>query len=143
MVITPVASGVIWKYLYAPVYGLINTALRLLHLPAQSWLSSADQALPSIMLVALWSSLGSMIIIFEAGLKNIPLMYYDQAQIDGATRWQQFRHVTLPLLKPTIAFIAITGMITAWQVFDLVFVMIRGATIAGGSAGSAPLESTM
>lgn len=143
MVITPVAIGIIWKYLYEPVYGLINTGLRVLHLPAQSWLSSADQALPSIMLVSIWAGLGGMIIIFEAGLKNIPLMYYDQAQIDGANRWQQFRHVTLPLLKPTLTFISITGMISAWQVFDLVFVMTRGATIAGGAAGSAPLESTI
>jgi ABC-type sugar transport system permease subunit len=143
MVITPVAIGIIWKYLYEPVYGLINTVLRLLHLPAQPWLSSSDQALWSIMLVSIWASLGGMIIIFEAGLKNIPEMYYDQAKIDGANTWQQFRRITLPLLKPTIAFISITGMISAWQIFDLVFVMTRGATIAGGSAGSAPLESTI
>ncbi|MDZ7290871.1 MAG: sugar ABC transporter permease [candidate division KSB1 bacterium] len=143
MVITPVAIGIIWKYLYEPVYGLINTVLRLLHLPAQPWLSSAEQALPSIMLVSIWATLGGMIIIFEAGLKNIPEMYYDQAKIDGANPWQQFRRITLPLLKPTITFILVTGMISAWQIFDLVFVMTRGATIAGGSAGSAPLESTI
>lgn len=143
MVITPVAIGIVWKYLYEPAYGLINSGLRLLHLPAQSWLSSAEQALPAIMLVAVWANLGGMIIVFEAGLKNIPAMYFDQARIDGANHWQQFRHVTLPLLKPTIAFLSITSMISAWQVFDLVFVMTRGATIAGGAAGSAPLESTI
>lgn len=143
MVITPVAIGIIWKYLYEPVYGLINTILRFLHLPAQAWLSSADQALPAIMLVAVWANVGGMIVIFEAGLKNIPEMFYDQAKIDGANNWQQFRRITLPLLKPTMAFILITGMISAWQIFDLVFVMTRGATIAGGAAGSAPMESTI
>lgn len=143
MVITPVAIGIIWKYLYEPVYGLMNTLLRLVHLPAQPWLSSAEQALPAIMLVAIWANLGGMIVIFEAGLKNIPDMFYEQARIDGASSWQQFRRITLPLLKPTVAFILITGMISAWQVFDLVFVMTRGATIAGGAAGSAPVESTL
>lgn len=137
VVTPPVAIGMIWGYLYRPTDGLINTVLRWFYLPGQQWLSSPAQALPSIMITGMWAGVGFTMLIFIAGLKGIPEMYYDAARIDGANFWQGFWHITLPLLKPTILFVLVTGMIGAWQVFDLVFMMSSG----GIDTGVVPFES--
>ncbi|MEA3432113.1 MAG: sugar ABC transporter permease [candidate division WOR-3 bacterium] len=137
VVTPPVAIGMIWGYLYRPTDGLINTVLRWLYLPGQQWLSSPAQALPSIMITGIWAGIGFTMLIFVAGLKSIPEMYYDVARIDGANSWQRFWHITFPLLKPTILFVLVTGMIGAWQVFALVFMMSSG----GIDTGVVPFES--
>ena len=137
VVTPPVAIGMIWQYLYRPTDGLINTVLRWLHLPGQQWLSSPVQALPSIMITGIWAGAGFTMLIFVAGLKSISETYYDAARIDGANSWQGFWYITLPLLKPTILFVLVTGMIGAWQVFDLVFMMSSG----GIDTGVVPFES--
>ena len=127
-VLTPaVASGAIWGYLYRPTQGLINTVLGWFGLPTPSWLTDPSTALFAIMITAIWASLGYSIVIFTAALKGIPEVFSDAAKVDGANAWQRFIHVTLPLLKPSILFILVTGMIGAWSTFDLVFMMGNNA----------------
>ncbi len=130
-----VAVAFVWNWLYAPQAGLINQTLTALGLPTQPFLRSPQQALPSIALVAVWRSLGFAIIIFLAGLQQIPEMYYEAAQIDGANRWQSFWRITLPLLNPVIVYLAVLQTIQFLRMFDLVQNM--STDNAGG-----PLKST-
>lgn len=130
-----VAVAFVWNWLYAPQAGLINQTLSALGLPTQPFLRSPQQALPSIALVAVWRSLGFAIIIFLAGLQQIPEMYYEAAQIDGASRWQSFWRITLPLLNPVIVYLAVLQTIQFLRMFDLVQNM--STDNAGG-----PLKST-
>jgi len=128
--ITPaVAVGKIWSYLYNPSYGVINHVLGWFNIPARAWLSDPNLALFSIMIVAIWSGLGVPMLIFTAGLDSIPTSYYDAARIDGSSKIRTFFSITLPLLKPTTLFLIVTGMINAWQTFDLIYIM-GGATPA-------------
>jgi len=135
-VVTPlVAVARIWgSGIYKTSGGMLNSVLAMMHLPPQHWLADSRIALFSIMAVAIWASIGSTVIVFTAGLKGIPDEYYQAAKIDGANSWHEFRHVTLPLLRPTILFLSVTGLIGAWQAFDLVFQMGAGGTQSGVSA---------
>jgi len=135
-VVTPlVAVARIWQDgIYKTSGGMLNSILTLMHLPPQHWLANDQIALFSIMAVAIWAGVGSTVIIFTAGLKGIPEEYYQAAKIDGANAWHEFFHVTLPLLRPTILFLAVTGLIGAWQAFDLVFQMGAGGTQSGVSS---------
>jgi multiple sugar transport system permease protein len=135
-VVTPlVAVARIWgSGIYKTSGGMLNSILAMWQLPPQHWLADSRIALFSIMAVAIWASIGSTVIVFTAGLKGIPDEYYQAAKIDGANSWHEFRHVTLPLLKPTILFLSVTGLIGAWQAFDLVFQMGAGGTHSGVSA---------
>ncbi len=122
--ITPaVAVGMIWGYLYNPSRGIVNEILGWFGIPSHNWLTDPRYALMAIMITAVWAGMGASILIFTAGLKAIPQSYYDAAKIDGASRVKMFWSITLPLLKPTILFLLVTGMIGAWQVFDLVYMM--------------------
>lgn len=135
-VVTPlVAVARIWgSGIYKTSGGMLNSILAMWQLPPQHWLADSRIALFSIMSVAIWASIGSTVIVFTAGLKGIPDEYYQAAKIDGASPWHEFRHVTLPLLRPTILFLSVTGLIGAWQAFDLVFQMGAGGTQSGVSA---------
>ena len=115
-----VAVAFVWNWLYAPQTGLINQALTAVGLPAQPFLNSPQQALPSITVVAVWRGLGFAIIIFLAGLQQIPDIYYEAAKIDGASRWQMFWRVTLPLLNSVFVYLAVLGTIGFLRMFDLV-----------------------
>jgi multiple sugar transport system permease protein len=115
-----VAVAFVWNWLYAPQTGLINQFLTAIGLPAQPFLDSPKQALPSIAAVAVWRGLGFAIIIFLAGLQQIPEIYYEAAQIDGANRWQMFWRVTLPLLNSVFVYLAVLGTIGFLRMFDLV-----------------------
>ncbi len=119
----PVATGTVWKWLYDPSYGPINYALGQLGLPRPTWLSNPNTALMAVVIVLLWSGVGYDMIIFLAGLQNIPRDYYEAAQLDGASRWRQFRDITLPLLTPTTFFLVVVAVIHSLQVFDLVYIM--------------------
>lgn len=131
-----VAVSWVWRWLYQPQQGAINQLLGLVGLPAQPFLQSTTQALPSIVAMTVWHNVGYQIIIFLAGLKAIPDIYYEAARLDGAGRWQLFRHVTLPLLNPTIVLLAVTSAISSLQVFTQVQNMSSQGT--GG-----PLNSTI
>lgn len=107
-------------------YGLLNAFLEAIGQPTHNWLRSEDLALPSIVLVAIWTFLGINSLYFLAGLQNIPDELSEAAQLDGATRFQVFWTVTLPLLKPTILFVVVQAIIFSYQIFDIPFLMTRG-----------------
>ncbi|MGE5584569.1 MAG: carbohydrate ABC transporter permease [Bacillota bacterium] len=139
-VVTPsVAVARIWGGLYRPAEGLANAILRMVHLPPQQWLADPNICLYSIMLIAVWAGIGATVIVFTAGLKGIPEVYYDAARLDGAGPWGEFRHITVPMLRPTILFISVTGLIGAWQAFDLIFMLAVGGT----EAGTSPVRSVI
>jgi ABC-type sugar transport system permease subunit len=123
-----VVVATIWKMLYNE-NGLINTVLEAFSLPGHNWLSDPNTALPSIAAASIWQGFGFETVVFLAALGGIPREYYDAARVDGAGRWAQFRHVTLPGLRPTILFVYIIGIIGSFQVFDQVFVMTQGGPV--------------
>lgn len=129
VVTTLVAVAVVWRYLYHPRYGLLNYALGLLGIPPIDWLGDPDWAMPAIILMAVWKNFGFNMIIFIAGLQNIPTPLYEAARLDGAGVWAQFRHITLPLLGPTFLFVALMTMIGYCQVFAEPYVMTQGGPV--------------
>lgn len=135
-VTSTVAISWVWRWMYQPRFGPINLFLTFLGLPEQKFLLDPSQSLLSITAVAIWQGLGFAIIIFLAGLKQIPQMYYEAARIDGANRWQLFRHITLPLLNPTIVYLAVLQTISFLRMFTQVINMTRQ-----GDGG--PLNSTV
>jgi multiple sugar transport system permease protein len=118
--------AVIWQYLYAKDTGVINYYLGLLGVDKVPWLSSIQWVLPSIIIMDVWKNTGFAMLVFLAGLQNIPAMYYEAAKIDGANERQLFWRITLPLLSPTIFFILVIFMIGAVQVFDSIMVLTQG-----------------
>lgn len=123
-----VAIAVIWQYMLRTDGGVINFILiqvGLLQEPI-SWLGDSFWARISVFIVHLWKSIGFFLIILLAGLQNISTQVYEVARIDGASAYQRFRYVTLPLLKPTIGVCMLVGLVTTWRIFDLVTVMTGG-----------------
>lgn len=125
-VISLVAVAFVWWWLLNPESGLANVFLKAIGGPQLRWLSDPAQALNCIIGVQVWHGLGFTVIVYLAGLQGIPEVYYEAARLDGASRWLQIRHVTLPLLMPTLMFLSIMGFIGAFQVFQSVFVMTSG-----------------
>jgi len=126
MITASIAVIVVWYWLYAPDFGLINIALEYLGIQGPGWLSSKAWAKPAITLMITWQRMGYFYLLFLAGLKSIPREYYEAAGIDGATRLQQFRHITLPLLSPTTFFILTTMLIGTFSIFSEPFFLARG-----------------
>jgi ABC-type sugar transport system permease subunit len=124
------AAAMVWHWLYQPdQFGLLNYLIGKLGIPAQRWLLDLGQAMPAIVAVAIWNGLGRDIVIFLAGLQTIPAEYYEAAQIDGASSWKLFRHVTLPLLSPTTYFLLVISMIGAFKVFVLPLFLTHGGPL--------------
>jgi multiple sugar transport system permease protein len=121
-----VAVAIIWATLLDPNAGIVNYLLSLVGLPKVNWLGDPRSAMPSIALISIWKSAGFNMVIWLAGLQGIPQELYEAAAIDGATRWQSFWRITLPLLAPTSFFLAITGVIGSFQVFSPVYVLTKG-----------------
>lgn len=126
VVTTLVAVAVVWRYLYHPHYGLLNYGLAFLGVGPIDWLGDPDWAMPAIILMAVWKNFGYNMIIFIAGLQNIPEQLYEAAKIDAANNLQQFIHVTLPMLAPTFLFVTIITMIGYFQLFAEPYVMTQG-----------------
>jgi multiple sugar transport system permease protein len=126
--LTPiVASALIWLWLLQPEFGAVNWLLSLIKIHGPLWLADSGTALPSLMIVGLWGSVGgSTMIIFLAGLQGVPAELLEAAQIDGAGRWTRFRHVTVPMLSPTLLFNLIIGIVGALQVFTVAIVATSG-----------------
>ena len=129
VVTTLVAVALVFKYLYHPRFGLINIALGALHLPQPDWLGDPHYAMPAIILLAVWKGFGYTMIIFIAGLQNVPEELYEAARLDGAGHWGQFRHVTLPMLGPTFLFVGIVVAIGQLQIFAEPYVMTQGGPL--------------
>jgi multiple sugar transport system permease protein len=122
-----VASALLWRWMLQPDLGLVNYLLWEIRIPGPRWMASTEWALPSLILISLWASVGgSRMIIFLAGLQGVPEELYDAASIDGANWWHRFRHVTLPMISPTIFFNLILGVIGALRVFSISFVATDG-----------------
>jgi multiple sugar transport system permease protein len=126
VVTTLVAVAVVWRYLYHPRQGLLNYGLALIGIAPVDWLGDPRWAMPAIILMAVWKNFGFNMIIFLAGLQSIPERLYEAARLDGAGAWQQFRHVTLPMLAPTLLFVAVITMVGYFQLFAEPYVMTRG-----------------
>jgi multiple sugar transport system permease protein len=124
-----VAIAVVWRYVLDPDIGLLNRALDAIGLPTANWLGTPSLAMPAIILIAVWRNLGFAMVIFLAGLQGIPAEVYEAARIDGAGRWQEFRRITLPLLMPTTAFVAVTTSAGYLQLFEEPFVMTNGGPL--------------
>lgn len=121
--VVPVVSMVIaWVWILNPDYGLLNGVLHLLHLPTYGWLDDPATAKLSLLMIILWGSVGQIMIVFLAALKEIPQDYYDAAAVDGASAWSQFRHVTLPLLSPVILYNVVIALVFYTQMFEQAFV---------------------
>lgn len=125
----PIATATIWKWLFDPKFGPINLQLGRFGLPQPEWLNQPQTAVIAVVIVLLWSGVGYDMVIYLAGLQNIPREYYEAAQIDGANGFRQFRDITFPLLTPTTFFLLIIATIGSLQVFDLVFIMARVGNI--------------
>ncbi|MEA3560508.1 MAG: sugar ABC transporter permease, partial [Candidatus Omnitrophota bacterium] len=127
-VVTPVvAYSVIWRWLYAgEKYGLINHWLMKIGLGPVDWVMNPNWVLPGLMVVAVWAGLGYNMILLLAGLQAIPATFYEAAEVDGASSWHKFWHVTLPLLRPILLFVLIMSMINSFQLFELAYIMTAG-----------------
>lgn len=122
MVAAPAAIAMVWRWLYNADFGLINNVLG----TNINWVSNPNLTIFSITIIGIWSVLGYNMVLFLAGLQEIPKDYYEAASLDGATGIAAFFNVTLPLLSPTIFFVCVTRVIAAMQVFDLIYMIMAG-----------------
>jgi len=138
-IVPVIASSMLWLWIFNPTYGLLNWAIApLFHLfgsDAPGWLADPSWSKPALVLMSVWG-VGNSMVIYLAGLKDVPEALYESAEIDGANKWQQFWHVTFPMIMPVVYFNLIMGIIGSLQVFTQVFVM------TGGTDG-APARSTL
>jgi multiple sugar transport system permease protein len=139
-VVPSVATAILWTMLFNTQGGLINVALSYLGIPAIPWLSSPDWAMPSLILLSVWG-VGPTVVIFLAGLQDVPRELYEAAQIDGAGALRLVRHVTIPMISPVILFNLVIGMIGALQVFAQPFIIFGSNGSPGGPLNSALMYS--
>ncbi|MGN7453380.1 carbohydrate ABC transporter permease [Paenibacillus pasadenensis] len=129
-----VAVAVVWQVLFHPSNGPVNQMLRALGVSQPpGWLADPNYALPSIMLIVVWTSIGFNLILYMAGLQSIPRDLYEAAEIDGASGWVRFARITVPLLSPTSFFLLVTGVISTFKVFDIIAVTTQGGPIGSTS----------
>jgi multiple sugar transport system permease protein len=126
LMISVSSVGVLWTWFYNPTFGLINYYAQLLGLPGQHWLSEAGLAMVAIVITTVWWTSGFNMVLFLAGLQNIPDHLYDAAKVDGAGTIAIFRNITLPGLRPTLLFVGVTTIINTFRVFGQVLVMTNG-----------------
>ena len=126
--LTPlIAAALLWRWMLNPDVGLVNYLLSLVGIKGPGWLSSTDWAIPGLVLMGLWASVGgSRMIIFLAGLQDVPQELLEAAEIDGAGTWSKFWNVTLPLITPTVFFNLVLGIIFALRTFDVAFIATNG-----------------
>lgn len=124
-----VMVGVIWKWIYKADDGLLNSFLGLFHIPRIPWLEEDYLVLFSLAVMSVWKGVGYAMMILLAGLRAIPQSYQEAAAIDGATAWQRFLKITLPLLKPVLFFVLVIETIGSFQVFDAIYVMTGGGPV--------------
>jgi multiple sugar transport system permease protein len=126
--LTPtVAAALLWVWVLQPEFGLVNYLLDLLGIQGPAWFGSKEWAIPALAMIALWNGIGgNRMMIFLAGLQGVPPSLLDAAEIDGAGTWAKFRHVTLPMISPTLLFNLILGVIGALKVFTLAYVATKG-----------------
>lgn len=130
MVVAPAAVSMVWKWLFNTEFGLLNHIVESMGLKSIAWLSDPKIAIYSLAVVGIWSVIGYNMVLFLAGLQEIPRDYYEAAQIDGASGIQQFFKITVPLISPTMFFVVVTRVISSMQIFDSIFMMINTSSPA-------------
>ena len=124
------AVGMVWRSLLNSQYGIVNQALKAIGIAGPKWLTDPNFMMLGVIIVGVWSSAGYNMIILLAGLKNIPKVYYEAAQIDGASSFRQFTNVTIPLLSPVLFFVSVTSLMGGFKVFDVIYTLAgSGATV--------------
>ncbi|SEE83670.1 carbohydrate ABC transporter membrane protein 1, CUT1 family [Ruania alba] len=118
----PLALGVVWKWILDPSYGVLNALIG----RRVEWLTDPQLALPAVVFVQIWTTVGYISLFFLAGLQQIPVAVYEAAMLDGAARIRTLWSITLPLLRPTMFFVTVTSVIASFQVFDSIYAMTRG-----------------
>ncbi|SFL81206.1 multiple sugar transport system permease protein [Paenibacillus sp. 1_12] len=126
MVATPVAMGLVWMLIYEPTIGIANTLLKSLGLDPLLWLASPSQVIPSLVIVDVWEWTPMIALIVMAGLSTLPSDPYEAADVDGATVWQKFLYITLPLLRPTIIVAVMLRLIDVLKTFDIIYATTQG-----------------
>lgn len=121
-----ISVSMVWTWLYHFRFGVVNYLLGLVGIPAQAWLGSPELAMFSLVVLSVWRWTGYYALILLSGLQSVPPDLYEAAKIDGASRWDRFVNVTLPLLSPTIFFVAMMAMMSSFQVFEQMWVMTKG-----------------
>lgn len=126
VVISSAVAGILFKWLYHPVVGYFNYWLSFVGIDGPNWLASKDWALVAVIIATIWRQLGFNVIIALAGIQNIDNTYYDAAKVDGASMIHRFRHITLPLLSPTLFFLLIINIINSFQTFGEIHILTEG-----------------
>lgn len=125
-----VALAMMWIYIYLPKSGMVNATAALFGLPSSTdFLNDVNWAMPAIAFMSVWTGLGPRMVLYVAGLLNIPVALYEAAQLDGASGWKQFWSITLPLLSPTTLFVLVTATIGAFQLFTPIYMMTKGGPL--------------
>jgi multiple sugar transport system permease protein len=137
LMVAPVVASLAWKFLFSDDYGLINRGLDLVGLPTPSWFADQWLSRITILVTNVWLALPFVVLVLLAGLANIPKDIEEAARIDGASPWQNFRHITLPLLKPALLIVLVIRLADAFRVFDSVYVLT-----GGGPGGSTEVMSS-
>ncbi len=125
-VVSSVVMAIVWIWVFQPFYGLLNWVIGLVGLGPYSWLGDPKLAMPSLILMAILGGIGAPVVLITAAMGGIPNDLYDAAKIDGAGDWTRFWRVTVPLLRPTLLYLFVTGFIGYFQVFDQIYVMTQG-----------------
>jgi len=133
VITTLIAVAIVWRFIYHPKFGFLNYALELVGIGSIDWLGDPNFSMPAIIIMSVWKNFGYNMIIFIAGLQNIPEYLYEAAEIEGATGFQKFKFITIPMLAPTTLFVGIITMIGYFQLFAEPYIMTQGG----------PLNSTL
>lgn len=133
VVTSMVAVAIVWAWIFDPYFGLFNAILRKIGISGPAWLADPKWALPAVVILGIWKNLGYNMVIFLAGLQDVPQEYYESAELDGAGAWHKFAYITMPMMKTTIGFVLIMSTIRSFQVFGQIYVM----------TGGGPMNSTL
>ncbi len=128
-VLSGAAIGLVWAYIFDPVYGLMRVFLNMFWIVSPNWLVDTKWAMPAIIIVYLWKNIGYSAVIYLAGLQNISQEMYEAAKVDGANNWQAFWNITVPQLSPVTFFISVTTILFSIQAFDIIAVMTGGGPV--------------
>lgn len=126
VIIPPLVTAFLWRYLYTPEGGLINSLLSIVHIGAQTWLQSTTTALPSLVIVTTWANMGGTVLIYMAALQGIPAQLYESAELDGASIWQRIWNITLPQMRGIMLILLLLQIIATVQIFTEPFTLTNG-----------------
>lgn len=125
LVVAPAAIAMVWKWLFNGDYGLVNQLLGVFGIQGPNWLADSRTVMISCAIIAIWSSVGYDLVLLLAGLQSISKTYYEASEIDGASRVQQFFHITIPLISPTLFFVVVLRVMSAIKQFDLIYMLVK------------------